>query len=61
VLRKLVTNSALEIVVESLDPYYVSSGMRRVLDSGYYRLHRTLNALLRVNRYDTIWMIARKP
>jgi 2-polyprenyl-3-methyl-5-hydroxy-6-metoxy-1,4-benzoquinol methylase len=61
VLRKLVTNSALEIVVESLDPYYVSSGMRRVLHSGYYRLHRTLNALLRVNRYDTIWMIARKP
>ncbi|MGZ7091164.1 MAG: methyltransferase domain-containing protein [Candidatus Angelobacter sp.] len=61
VLRQLLENSDLHILEESLDPYYVSTGVRLMLDSAYYALHRLLHATLRINRYDTIWMVARKP
>jgi 2-polyprenyl-3-methyl-5-hydroxy-6-metoxy-1,4-benzoquinol methylase len=61
VLRQLIKNSGLRIVEESLDPYYVSNGARFMLDSVYYALHRTLYSVFKVNYYDTIWMIARKP
>ena len=61
VLRRLLEDCGLQIVEESLDPYYVSSGVRLFLDSLYYTLHRLLHATLKVNRYDTIWMVARKP
>lgn len=61
VLRKLVTNSGLEIAAESLDPYHAASGMRLILDSVYYRLHQIIYSMKKVNYYDAIWMIARKP
>lgn len=61
VLRRLLESSGLCIIEEALDPYYVSSGLRLFLDSSYYALHRLLHASLKVNRYDTIWMVARKP
>ena len=60
VLRQLIKNSGLSIVEESLDPYYVSGGVRLMLDSAYYAVHRALYAAFKVNYYDTIWMIARK-
>ena len=61
VLRRLLENSGLHITEESLDPYYVSSGVRLLADQSYYALHRLLHATLKINRYDTIWMVARKP
>jgi len=61
VLRQLLESCGLPVVEESLDPYYVSSGVRLFLDSAYYALHRALYAMLKINRYDTIWMVARKP
>ena len=60
VLRQLLESSGLHVVEESLDPYYVSSGIRLFLDSAYYALHRALHATLKINRYNTIWMVARK-
>jgi SAM-dependent methyltransferase len=61
VLRRLLKNAGLIIREESIDPYYVSSGMRLALDGTYHQLHRMLYAVLKINRYDTIWMVARKP
>jgi SAM-dependent methyltransferase len=61
VLRQLLEQSGLIVVEESLDPYYVSTGVRLLVDSIYYSLHRALHAALKINYYDTIWMIARKP
>lgn len=61
VLRRLLENSGLRIIEEALDPYYVSSGIRLFLNRTYYVLHRFLRATLKINRYDTIWMVARKP
>lgn len=61
VLRRLLENSGLQIIEEALDPYYASSGICLFLDSMYYALHCFLHASLKTNRYDTIWMVARKP
>ncbi len=61
VLRRLLENSGLHVLEESLDPYYVSRGVRLFLDSAYYAAHRALHSALGINRYDTIWMVARKP
>jgi SAM-dependent methyltransferase len=61
VLRQLLERSGLAVVKESLDPYYVSNGVRRMVDSAYYALHRMLQGALKINRYETIWMVARKP
>jgi SAM-dependent methyltransferase len=61
VLRQLLEKSGFAVVDESLDPYYVSSGVRRTMDSAYYALHWMLHRALKINRYETIWMVARKP
>lgn len=61
VLRQLVEKSGLAVVEESLDPYYVSRGVRLMVDHAYYALHRMLQRVWKTNRYETIWMVARKP
>jgi 2-polyprenyl-3-methyl-5-hydroxy-6-metoxy-1,4-benzoquinol methylase len=61
VLRRLLENCGLQVIEESLDPYYVSRRVRLSLDSAYYAAHQALYAALKINRYDTIWMVARKP
>jgi SAM-dependent methyltransferase len=60
VLRRLVESYPFEVLEESLDPYYVATGAKRALDFSYYALHRALFSIYRTNRYDTIWMVARK-
>lgn len=61
VLRRLLEKSGLAMVEESLDPYYVSRGVRLMVDHAYYALHRMLQTVWKINRYETIWMVARKP
>jgi ubiquinone/menaquinone biosynthesis C-methylase UbiE len=60
VLRALLENSGLRVVAESLDPYFATTGIRQMLHSGYFAFHRVLFALTHVNRYDTMWMVARR-
>jgi hypothetical protein len=61
VLRQLLEKSGLIVTHESLDPYYVSGGVRLMIGRAYYAVHRMLQAALKINRYETIWMVARKP
>jgi 2-polyprenyl-3-methyl-5-hydroxy-6-metoxy-1,4-benzoquinol methylase len=61
VLRRLLKKSGFAVVEESLDPYYVSTGVRLMIDGAYYALHRMLHGVFKINRYETIWMVARKP
>jgi ubiquinone/menaquinone biosynthesis C-methylase UbiE len=60
VLRSSLKQADLTVIDESLDPYYAASGVRQLLHSAYYVFHRLLFGLSHVNRYDTIWMMARK-
>jgi ubiquinone/menaquinone biosynthesis C-methylase UbiE len=60
VLRFLLEQAGLEVIEESLDPYYAAMGIRKFLHSAYWAFHRLVFGLTHVNRYDTIWMMARK-
>jgi len=60
VLRRFLEETGFRVIEESLDPYYAATGVKQLLHSGYYIFHRLLFALARANRYDTIWMLARK-
>ncbi|HEX5433055.1 MAG TPA: class I SAM-dependent methyltransferase [Candidatus Angelobacter sp.] len=61
VLRRLMRGAGFEIVGEGLDPYYASAGLWKLAHTVYYRLHCVLFFFTGLNRYETIWMIARKP
>jgi SAM-dependent methyltransferase len=61
VLRRVVESAGLTVIDESLDPYYAARGVRLLLEKAYFAIHRTIYALFKINRYETIWMIARKP
>jgi ubiquinone/menaquinone biosynthesis C-methylase UbiE len=61
VLCRLVESAGLTVIEESLDPYYASRGVRLLLEKVYFIIHQTIHAVIKINRYETIWMIARKP
>ena len=60
VLHHLLESSGFAILEESLDPYYASAGLRWVADTLYFAFHCLLLAALKINRYDTIWIVCRK-
>jgi SAM-dependent methyltransferase len=60
VLRKLLEGAGFTILDQGIDPYYASSGVRGAVDAAYCSIHALLYKALRVNRYDTIWMVGRK-
>jgi SAM-dependent methyltransferase len=60
VLKRSLEAAGLTVVDESLDPYYSAAGIWLVLHSAYCAFHRLLFGLFHVNRYDTIFMTARK-
>ncbi len=60
VLRRLLEENGFSILEESLDPYYASVGLRWAADALYFAFHRALLATLKINRYDTIWIVCRK-
>src|SRR5882724_11743220 len=60
VLRRLLEQAGFAILEESLDPYYASGGLRWAADAFYFAFHRLLLAAVKVNRYDTIWIVCRK-
>ena len=48
------------LVSNSLDPFYVASGLGSLKPAGLYQCCRALKAILCVNLYDTILVAARK-
>ena len=60
VMTRSLEQGGLEVVDESLDPYYAATGIRLLLHTAYYAFHRLLFGLLHINRYGTIWIVARK-
>jgi ubiquinone/menaquinone biosynthesis C-methylase UbiE len=60
VLRLLLERAGFSVLEESIDPYYAESGLRAVIHGVYHSFHKALFDIFRINRYDTIWMIACK-
>jgi hypothetical protein len=59
VLRNLLVREGFSVVSESLDPYYIRSGIKGVLHSIYYYACKIIETITHRNFYDTIWMVAR--
>jgi 2-polyprenyl-3-methyl-5-hydroxy-6-metoxy-1,4-benzoquinol methylase len=61
VLARLLQATGFSVIVNTLDPYYVRTGLRRLKADFYYYACLLVRQLFRINIYDTILMIARKP
>jgi len=60
VLKLFLEVNGFSILEESLDPFFVSRGWRRLLDEVYYRFNMVLFTISGKNLYDTIWIAAKK-
>jgi 2-polyprenyl-3-methyl-5-hydroxy-6-metoxy-1,4-benzoquinol methylase len=60
VLRRLVQATGFSVLVNTLDPYYVATGLARMKADIFYYLCLAVHQVFRVNVYDAILMIAQK-
>jgi 2-polyprenyl-3-methyl-5-hydroxy-6-metoxy-1,4-benzoquinol methylase len=60
VLARLLAATSFSVLVDTLDPYYVRTGLRRLKADFFYYACLMFRNILGLNIYDTILMIARK-
>ncbi|HEV7521484.1 MAG TPA: class I SAM-dependent methyltransferase [Candidatus Angelobacter sp.] len=60
VLRRVLQSTGFSVVVDTLDPYYVRTGLRRLKADFYYYACLLFRYLCGMNIYDAILIIARK-
>jgi hypothetical protein len=60
VLRRLLQIAGFSILNETLDPYYVATGIQKFKNDIYYYCCLVFLKVFRANIYDTILVIARK-
>jgi 2-polyprenyl-3-methyl-5-hydroxy-6-metoxy-1,4-benzoquinol methylase len=60
VLAEFLEREKFDIHEISLDPYFASSGIRKVIQGLYFSVNLAIFRLFRTNLYDTIWIIALK-
>jgi 2-polyprenyl-3-methyl-5-hydroxy-6-metoxy-1,4-benzoquinol methylase len=60
VLRRVLQSIGFSIEADTLDPYYVRTGWRRLKADFFYYSCLTFRYVFRVNLYDAILIIARK-
>lgn len=61
VLRQQLQQYGLNVVANTLDPYYAATGAAHLKHALRYAGCRAIHSVLRVNLYDTMLLIARKP
>lgn len=60
VLAKAVEDAGLSVVENSLDPYFVAGGLKKMRRFMNYYRHRAVLGISGQNLYETIWLVARK-
>lgn len=60
VLHRLLHSAGFSVIENTLDPYYVATGIARLKADIYYILCNAFLHLFKVNAYDTMLVIARK-
>jgi len=60
VLRRLLQAVGFSIIVETLDPYYASTGLPKLKNDIYYYSCLAFRKLFKLNVYDTMLVVARK-
>jgi 2-polyprenyl-3-methyl-5-hydroxy-6-metoxy-1,4-benzoquinol methylase len=61
VLRRLLLSKGFAVLEEGLDPYYVATGVKRILHAAIYFGCAGIKALAGKNKYKTLWVVAEKP
>ena len=56
VLKKYLFDSGFYISRTGLDPFYVDTGMKRVVQAAFFGFCWGVNKITRLNLYDTIWI-----
>jgi SAM-dependent methyltransferase len=59
-LQTILRKIGFDVILNTVDPYYVKAGWKIWLHHFHYAFHLTLNRLFGINRYNTILMVARK-
>lgn len=59
-LRRLVEQVGFSVIWNTLDPYYVATGLNMGKEAAYYRFCLALKSVMRANLYDTILLVGRK-
>lgn len=60
-LHRALERQGLEVVENSLDPYFAVSGLRKLRRYRRYFTHQLVQLATRHNFYETIFIVARKP
>jgi SAM-dependent methyltransferase len=60
VLESMLEREGFRVIESSMDPYFISTGIRRILQEIYYLLHKVFFRITRLNLYDTIWIVSEK-
>jgi len=59
-LRWLIKKSNFIVVEDTLDPYYVATGIKKIVDDLLYLIFLVIKKISKVNLYDTIWIVAKR-
>lgn len=59
-LRRWLEGKGLRILEDSLDPYFPSSGVMRLVHEVAFCFFRGIQKITRKNLYDTIWIVAQR-
>jgi 2-polyprenyl-3-methyl-5-hydroxy-6-metoxy-1,4-benzoquinol methylase len=57
-LRQILQACGFAVVEESIDPYYAARGPWRFLHGCYYACHQAILAVTKINRYETMGVVA---
>ena len=60
-LRHALEREGLEVIEDSLDPFFAARRMRKLRRFRRYYTHRAIQRVTQRNFYETIWMVARRP
>lgn len=60
VLQRLLEATGFRVLENSLDPHYALDGLKEVIWGLYYAVSSAVNLALRINLYETIWVVAKK-
>lgn len=59
-LSRMVKDAGLDILDLSLDPYFAKTGWKLIAHHFHYTIQSLLNRMAGLNRYNTIWLVAKK-
>ena len=59
-LKDSLTGAGFEVIEIGIDPYYVATGILKLIHTFYYGLASLVLAMFEYNFYDTIWAVGKK-